>query len=498
MKSLLYAGRRLAAFGALTLLVVGGAQACKTDSLLNAPDPDLVDPADLDNVEGAAGLRLGALSRLRDAMGGTGSSQEGPWMYSGLLADEFTSSSTFAQNDETDKRSIQSTNSLVTGHFRDYQRVRPAANQAILLMKKWLPGNKNQIAELYFARGMAEMYLAMDFCNGVPLSEIVGGTLGSDSIRYSAPLTTKTVFERALASFDTGMIALPDTVTGTTGSAPQAILIRRALMVGRGRALLNLGRFTEAAAAVGAQTNPIFAAVPTNFAYNATFVVGTGDNVVWNYTTSNRRYAVSDTLEGNARDILVKNTIPFLSSGDPRIKGHYVTSNSGKDTTRGQDGQTYTRVQDRYTRSEPIAIVNGIDARLIEAEVQLKANDNTGFLATLNALRAGPTPLTSAITIGTAPNTLAPLTEPGTPEARLDLLFRERAFWTYGRGQRLNDMRRLARAPTLGGYGRAATDVFPEGHFHKGGNYGPDVNFPIPQAELNNPEVHTSCIDRLP
>jgi hypothetical protein len=208
---------------------------------------------------------------------------------------------------------------------------------------------------------------------------------------------------------------------------------------------------------------------------------------------------VSDTLEGNARDILVKNTIPFLSSGDPRIKGHYVVSTSGKDTTRGQDGLTYTRVQDRYTRSEPIAIVNGIDARLIEAEAQLAAGNSTAFLATLNALRSGPTPLTTAITIGAAPNTpLAPLADPGTAAGRVDLLFRERAFWTYGRGQRLNDMRRLARATALGGYGRAATDVFPEGRFHKGGNYGPDVNFPIPQAELNNPLVKTSCIDRNP
>jgi hypothetical protein len=269
-------------------------------------------------------------------------------------------------------------------------------------------------------------------------------------------------------------------------------------MVGRGRALLNLGRRAEAAQAVGAQTNPTFAAVPTNFAYNVTFVVGSGDNVVWNYTTSNRRYAVSDTVEGNARNLLVRNTIPFLSSGDPRVKGRYVVSSTGKDTTLGQDGLTYSRVQDRYGRSEPIAIVNGIDARLIEAEAQLPSNP-TGFLATLNALRAGPTPLTSTITIGTGTNTLPALVDPGTDAARLDLLFRERAFWTYGRGQRLNDMRRLARATTtLGGYGRAATTVFPEGQFHKGGNYGPDVNFPIPQAELNNPEVHTSCIDRLP
>jgi hypothetical protein len=47
-------------------------------------------------------------------------------------------------------------------------------------------------------------------------------------------------------------------------------------------------------------------------------------------------------------------------------------------------------------------------------------------------------------------------------------------------------------------YGRAANTVFPTGGWHKGGNYGTDVNLPNPQAEENNPNVpagHT-CLDR--
>ncbi len=38
-------------------------------------------------------------------------------------------------------------------------------------------------------------------------------------------------------------------------------------------------------------------------------------------------------------------------------------------------------------------------------------------------------------------------------------------------------------------YGRAADAVFPSGAFFKGGTYGPDVNFPIPFEELENPEL---------
>ena len=75
----------------------------------------------------------------------------------------------------------------------------------------------------------------------------------------------------------------------------------------------------------------------------------------------------------------------------------------------------------------------------------------------------------------------------------MDQLFRERAFTLYGRGTRTGDMRRLIRQ-----YGRNAETVFPTGAWHKGGNYGTDVNFPLPQAEQNNPEVGlgTTCINR--
>jgi len=46
---------------------------------------------------------------------------------------------------------------------------------------------------------------------------------------------------------------------------------------------------------------------------------------------------------------------------------------------------------------------------------------------------------------------LAALTDPGTAEARVDLLFRERAFWFFLTGHRQGDLRRLIRQ-----YGRFA------------------------------------------
>ena len=117
---------------------------------------------------------------------------------------------------------------------------------------------------------------------------------------------------------------------------------------------------------------------------------------------------------------------------------------------------------------------------MIEAEAALRAQNAASALTILNAARATVTGL-------------APLTDAGTADARINQLFRERAFWLFGRGYRLGDMRRLVRQ-----YNRAPTSVFPVGAWHKGGNYGSDMNFPVPQAEQNNPNVPAgqSCLDR--
>jgi hypothetical protein len=81
--------------------------------------------------------------------------------------------------------------------------------------------------------------------------------------------------------------------------------------------------------------------------------------------------------------------------------------------------------------------------------------------------------------------------DPGTADARVNLLFREKAFWTFGRGQRLGDMRRLIRF-----YGKTADQVFPVGTHYRGGNYGSDVNFPITTDERNGNPAFLGCTDR--
>ena len=114
------------------------------------------------------------------------------------------------------------------------------------------------------------------------------------------------------------------------------------------------------------------------------------------------------------------------------------------------------------------------------------------MMAILNKLRS----VSQKIGILTVPVMPALTTTPTTKDAATTLYFREKAFWTFGRGQRLNDLRRLIRQ-----YGRTEDNVFPTGKFSFGGVetgvYGHDVNFPIPDAELPNSEFK-ACTDRLP
>jgi len=135
----------------------------------------------------------------------------------------------------------------------------------------------------------------------------------------------------------------------------------------------------------------------------------------------------------------------------------------------------------------PIDVANGIDARMVEAEVALRNGNTAQWLAIHNALRAAPPKLGEI-----QPAAMPALTDPGSTDRRVDVHFREKAFWTFSRGQRLGDMRRLIRQ-----YGRTEATVFPQGVHYKGGSYGKDVNLPMVQAERNNPNF-TGCTDRNP
>jgi starch-binding outer membrane protein, SusD/RagB family len=449
--------RTLAAAGLLAIA------ACDlTDSLLEVKDPDIINPDDVQNAEGAIALANGALDFFRDVTGGA----ESTWLFGGLLADEWSTSSTFVQNDETDQRKIQTNNSSITTMFRNLGRTRLGANLAIRGLKQYSPEPPRRIAEVYFARGFAEMQLAQDFCNGIPLSEVEG-----DDIIPGQPFTVAEVFERAIASYDSALALATATDSAT-------VTVRRGALVAKARAMVGLNQVAQAAALVDS--------IPLSFAYNHTFAVTSGDNTLWAQPASARRYTVGDSLEGNARRDTVRNAIPFFSAQDPRLPVTYTIAANGRDTVKSQDGQTNSRTTTLYGRSTSIPVVNGLDARLIVAEARLRTGDYTGMMTILNGLRASPPKLGEV-----QPPAMAALPVPTDSATAVSRYFREKAFWTFTRGQRLGDLRRLIRQ-----YGRTEDTTFPVGTHYKGGVYGDDVNLPVPKNEEgNNPNFH-GCLDR--
>src|SRR6476620_4672596 len=132
MTSYFARGRRMV--GAAVVLLAA-CQNSVTDTLLEATDPDLINPSNLESPEGADAVRIGALYRFSQATAGA----ESIWLFGGQLADEFTSTTTFVQNDEADSRQVKDDNTVMLPMYRNLNRTRTGANQAIASLKKYRP-----------------------------------------------------------------------------------------------------------------------------------------------------------------------------------------------------------------------------------------------------------------------------------------------------------------------------------------------------------------------
>lgn len=247
------------------------------------------------------------------------------------------------------------------------------------------------------------------------------------------------------------------TLAGTS-VVPAVVLQANFARVGKSRALLNLDQPAAAATAV--------AAVGTAFAYQLQHSENSGrqNNGIFLTGAINRRFSVTGT-EG-------VNGLPYRLDADPRVVAPRGTGSA----STGFDGATllYVPATKFANLLASSTVAGGREARLIEAEASLIAGNSAAALATLNLLRTGVAGLAPLVTV------------------TANVIFKERAYWMWLEGHRLGDLRRLIRK-----YGRTAAATFPTGAYFKGGVFGPDVNFPIPVAEDNNP-TNTGCFDRNP
>jgi hypothetical protein len=409
----------------LLLLATTAVAGC---GLLDVTDPTKLDERDVSNATGADLMRRDAIRLLYTATP-TGA------LASGLLADEFFYTEPLQVDLLLDLREADEwlgdpTTSVPKQSYESWQAVRPGATLALRRLEANAPEppRSAHMGQMFAVRGYATLRLGEDFCPGFPLHELDGYTPV-----YGPPLTTEQVFERALADLDSAVVLAADSAR-----------ILNFARVARGRTLLGLGRFAEAADAVRS--------VSTDFVANGEYDEFLGP-LNWLYLEFSG-YSVADRDGGNGLD--------FVSASDPRVQTtEYDTA---------PDGVTGLFLADKYSGFDaPIVLASGVEARLIEAEAALQAGDGA-WLTIINDLRATQI----------APP-LPALSDPGTPEARVDLLFRERAFWLFGTGQRLADLRRLIRQ-----YGRAPEVEFPTGTHVIGLPYGTATSIPFP-AVLETP-----------
>jgi hypothetical protein len=407
--------------------------ACGCSRLTDVGAPDVVQLNALSNASGAEALRVGALSGFALVMAGP---DQGQITSSGSLADEFFNVATGVIAPAAADLRVLPEPSASYPYFA-MQRVRLDARRAIDALQQFSAGRRAKIGEMFAVAAYTELFLGENLCSGIPLGDIVDG-----SPVYGAPLSTDALFAKAVADFDSALAYATDSSR-----------ILNLARVGRARALLNRGMTGQAAAGVGA--------VSTSYAYTLQYSAAQ-PNGVFDIVNTSRWITVSDREGINGLD--------FRSAQDPRVPTVFV----GK----GLDGINDVYAFARYSsRTSPVTLASGIEARLIEAEALLRGGDADASLQILNALRA------------TAPG-LAPLPMQSADAERVDQLFRERAFWLFATGHRQGDLRRLVRQ-----YGRPSTSVFPTGPYKNGQSYGNDVTFTPDAAQVGNPG-YTGCASR--
>ena len=420
-------GKRALAIAALALT------GCSSDRVLHVDRPDIIDPSGLNNPAGVTALHAGVLGDLAAYMDGA----IGVNATVGLFTDELRFGATPPEIKQFDTRSLIEQNTLLWQVYGNIQQLRGQADRAAEALAK-VSASDTRIGEMDAISGFSYVLLGELFCSGVPI-----GTIGEDA----EPQTTTQVLQ--------GGIAKLDAATAAAGTDEQ---IKNLAAVLKGRALLDLGQFDEAATAV--------ASVPTDFKYTTFHAATTPyqQNGYWDYMFNSDGLLVSER-EGT-------NGMNYASADNPHVP---ITDDGSPSRFNTTTPQYYFALLTGF--DSPMTIASGAEARLIEAEAELQKGNSASFMQKINDLRAF--------------QNLTPVADPGLLNGRVDLLFHERAFSLFATSHRLSDMRRLVRQ-----YGRDAESVFPTGNYHKDGlKFGTDVNFLIPTPEKNNPKF-TGCLDR--
>lgn len=502
-------GAKLRGAAQLATLALLGLSACSLENLVSTDgEPGRIDPEGMKTEEAAVALFYGAVQPFRLVFAGQYTTDGGIVRMTSMFTDEMMSGVTpdaasfpnaqtneiyqfFTRRipeDQTYRRVMQE------NIFRNLNLLRNQASDGINALVKYAPQQpRDLVGHLHSLKGWSLMWLAEIYCSGIPISEYLGG----GGYEYLPGISSDSVYKLALIQFDSAMPYFKD-----------SLKYKYLAMVGKSRVLLNRGEFAKAAEAV--QT------VPTDFVfknpYNASGVSPSMIATVWSSNTSNPENTIGTV--GDRKGI---NGLPFASSRDPRIPlVKHPTQHTSYSTVYKipawlfPTGSPWFGTSSRPHIAQEFVVTKGVVARLTEAEASINAGTNT-WLTILNTLRTtGSFSGTKVDTVVSGTDTtfyldtlwnagtggvvgLRPLTDPGNKNARIKLLYDERAYWMYFTGNRQADLRRLVRV-----YGIPQNQVYPTGpvSVEPFRTYGDDTNIPVPYTENAINPSYTGCINR--
>jgi hypothetical protein len=456
--------RMVTIVGACGLAVGTGVMGCRPSDVLSVPPPAGVTPSSVyQNQSGAEGLLVVGKAQVFQ---GLAQGFSGLLQWGGLLGDEFTWA--YFGNDPS-AANIDARVTVGTGGFQEsgdaaiqlLLKGRLTLLSALPSLEQYEPASgRSKIGEAFALLGYAELVTAEDYCAGVALDALVP----VQGVRYGTPLTTDSLLGAAAADLDSAAAHASGDVT-----------IAALAAVGRARARLDRGQFAAAAAVVSG--------VPTSFVYNTELEPGGfSSSAPQTFNLYDEETAALNCGFVNVGDRKGGNGLNYVSAQDPRL----ILSTAVAETCDGfysghADSVWYYPVK-FGNPSTFVPLATGVEARLIEAEAALQAQQVGTWAGALNALRAdsADTKVAFASLLTSDSTTTASAAE------QVDVMFRERAFWLYGTGTRLGDLRRLIRQ-----YGRDQSAVFPTGPYPHGNdsnlpsplpNYGTDVSLTLPTA----------------
>ena len=453
--------------------------ACSPDSLVKTDPPSaIIDGRSANTPVAATALYNGVLNAFAATMAGSGNAQAADdyIVSSGTMTDEFISGPGSSSPVDTRTNFFAFSTGSESGQSGLYLRLqlaRVGAYQARVALQNYgADGSTPRIGRMYAMEAYSILLLAEYFCNGIPLSQ----TPVSGNPVYEAGETTTQLLTKAVALFDTA-------ITLSADSSEYQNLAK----VGKGRALLDLGDFAGAGAAV--------AGVPL------TFVSKLELKAAANFAVGGVAYSLTNQLAPPTGF-----QAAFLVMDNEGGKGLKWSGDVRTPAVTQSFSGTNLWVPKYLTQSDPIRLADGLEASLIRAEVAFNTGTGTAWLDTLNALRANCTTLSGCAPIaGVTAAGLPALADSSTQAGRLRLLMSERAHWLFATGHRQGDLRRMLRAP----YGAppfnfTSTDVYPSGAYVNSGytgaitSYGPDVVAIPARSEQQYNSKYTGCFDQNP